>query len=173
MCISRSYWGSALGFRGHETPRVGGVVNVRIETAVNLPRIPLGILFAAGSFIVFGTVAALWENPLFIRMTPAGGFEIALLDALSILMGTYVVVRRPACSVKTAGAGAVLNFLGIACPVCNKILLLIFGGELLLTYFEPVRIYFAAAGVLVMCIAVMHEWRERGKIARSTALQQG
>ena len=140
---------------------------------MNLGRIPLGVLFAVGSFILFGSVAALWENPLFIRMTPAGGFEIALLAALSILMGAYVVVKRPACSVKTAGAGTILNFLGIACPVCNKILLLIFGGEMLLTYFEPVRVYVAAAGVLVMCIAVMYEWRERSRIAQSTALQQG
>ena len=140
---------------------------------MNLGRVPLGILFAAGSFILFGSVAALWENPFFIRMTPAGGFEIALLAGLSILMGAYVVVKRPACSMKTAGTGTILNFLGIACPVCNKILLLIFGGEMLLTYFEPVRVYVAAAGVLVMCIAVMYEWRERGRIAQSTALQQG
>ncbi len=42
--------------------------------------------------------------------------------------------------------------------MCNKILLLLFGGDLLLTYFEPVRIYVAAAGVLIAAVAVAREW---------------
>jgi hypothetical protein len=97
-------------------------------------------------------------NPLFIRMTPVGGFEIAFLAALSVLLGVYVAIRRPACSVKLAGSGGVLGFLGVACPVCNKVLLLLFGGELLLTYYEPVRIYVAALGVAVAALAVGREW---------------
>ena len=138
---------------------------------MNLRHLPLAILLAAGSFIVLGTVAALWENPLFVRMTPAGGFEVGLLAALSVLLGVYVVVKRPPCSVKTAGAGTVLGFLGIACPVCNQILLLIFGGELLLTYFEPLRIYVAAAGVVIMGLAVLYEWREGEKLRQNAASQ--
>ena len=51
-----------------------------------------------------------------------------------------------------------LGFFGVACPICNKILLLLFGGELLLTYYEPARIYFAAAGVLVAALVVAREW---------------
>lgn len=58
-----------------------------------------------------------------------------------------------------AGVGGVLGFLGVACPVCNKILLLLFGGELLLTYFEPVRLYVAAAGTAILAVAVILEWR--------------
>ena len=77
-----------------------------------------------------------------------------------MLGGLYVVIRRPFCSDKTVGAGGGIAFLGVACPVCNKILLLVFGGELLLTYFEPVRIYVAAFGVLVAAWAVMFEWRQ-------------
>ena len=91
-------------------------------------------------------------------MTPVGGFEIAFLAALSVLLGVYVAIRRPACSVKLAGSGGVLGFLGVACPVCNKVLLLLFGGELLLTYYEPVRIYVAALGVAVAALAVGREW---------------
>jgi len=92
-------------------------------------------------------------------MTPVGGWEISLLTLLSILTGLYVVIRRPLCSNGTVGVGGVLGFLGVACPVCNKILLLAFGSELLLTYFEPVRIYVATIGVAIACWAVMSEWR--------------
>ena len=120
-----------------------------------------GAAVAAASFLLLGTVAALWENPVFVRMTPAGDLEIVLLGAMSVLLGAYVAVRRPACSIRTAGTGSVLGFIGVACPVCNKLLLLIFGGELLLTYFEPVRIYVAAAGALVVAVAVWIEWTRR------------
>ncbi len=125
---------------------------------LSLSRILKGLAVALGSFVALGTVAALWENPIFIRMTPAGGWEIALLAMLSLLLGVYVVIRRPFCSIKTAGVGGVLGFIGVACPVCNKVLLLLFGGDLLLTYFEPVRVYVAAAGVLLAVWAVAREW---------------
>ncbi len=125
---------------------------------LSLSRILKGLATALGSFVALGSVAALWDNPLFVRMTPAGDLEIVLLGLLSVLLGIYVALRRPFCSIKTAGAGGVLGFIGVACPVCNKVLLLLFGGDLLLTYFEPVRVYVAAAGVLVVAAAVAHEW---------------
>ena len=132
---------------------------------IDLQSIAMGIGVAGLSFVVLGTVSALWENPLFIRMTPVGGFEIAFLAALSVLLGVYVAIRRPACSVKLAGSGGVLGFLGVACPGCNKVLLLLFGGELLLTYYEPVRIYVAALGVAVAALAVGREWcLQRGQL---------
>ncbi len=124
---------------------------------VTLNRILMGLASALGSFIALGSVAALWENPLFVRMTPVSGFEIAALAVLSLLLGVYVAIRRPFCSVKTASVGGVLGFLGVACPVCNKVLLLLFGGDLLLTYYEPLRIYVAVAGVLIAAVAVARE----------------
>lgn len=126
-----------------------------------IKRIATGALAASAGFVLLGTVSALWANPFFVRMTPAGVWEIATLSLLSLLAGVFVAIRRPACSVRTAGAGGVFGFLGIACPVCNKILLLLFGGEILLTYFEPVRIYVAAAGAIILLIAVLREWAMR------------
>ena len=121
----------------------------------------LGVVAAAGTFGLLGTVSALWENPLFVRMTPAGDLEMALLAFLmSVLTGVYVMVKVPACSTGSAGLGGVMGFLGIACPTCNKILMLLFGGEALLTYYEPVRIYVAVAGAAVLAAAVVHQmWR--------------
>ena len=121
-------------------------------------RIAEGIVLAIAGFVLLGTVAALWDNPFFVRMTPAGGWEIAMLAAMAAISGVYVAIRRPFCSVKGAGAGGVLAFLGVACPVCNKILLLIFGGELLMAYYEPVRIYVAAAGALLIVWITLREY---------------
>ena len=121
-------------------------------------RIAAGIAVAIAGFVLLGTVAALWDNPLFLRMTPAGGWEIAMLGAMSAISGAYVAIRRPFCSAKGAGAGGILTFLGVACPVCNVVLVLIFGGELLLSYFEPIRIYVAAAGVLLIGWITLREF---------------
>jgi len=64
-------------------------------------RILAGVVVAVATFLALGTVAALWENPLFIRMTPAGEWEIGLLSFLALLSGIYVGIRRPLCSNKT------------------------------------------------------------------------
>ena len=120
-------------------------------TATDLLR-SAGIAMVA--FALLGTVAALWENPLFVRMTPTSGFEVALLAIQSVALGLYLGIQRPSCAVRTASFGGVLGFLGIACPVCNKILVMIFGSSLLLTYFEPIRIYVAPAGAFLMLVAL-------------------
>ena len=113
-----------------------------------------GVATAAAMFVVLGTLAALWKNPLFMRMTPAGGFEIALLLLQSVLAGVYVGLPRSPCGRRTAGAGAIIGFLGIACPVCNKVLVLLIGSALLLEYYEPLRLYVALGGVALFAAAV-------------------
>ena len=110
---------------------------------------------------------SLWDNPLFIRMVPSGPIEISLLAAQSVLLGLFFAIRPALCSANSATAGGILGFLGIACPICNQILVMIFGAEALLTYYEPVRIYVAAVGVLVTALAVLWALRLRSSLARS------
>ena len=123
------------------------------------PRRIRALAAALASFAAIGTLTALWPNPLFARMTPVQGFEIWLLVVQSVLIGLYVAVRRPRCPVRNAGIGSVLAFLGIACPTCNKLLLVLFGSGLLLEYFEPMRIYVAVAGVVLTALALASEYR--------------
>jgi hypothetical protein len=113
-----------------------------------------GVAVAAAMFVMLGTVAALWPNPFFMRMTPSSGFEVTLLLLQSALAGVYVGLPTSRCGKRTAGFGAVIGFLGIACPVCNKVLVLLIGSTLLLEYFEPVRLYVALAGVALLAVAL-------------------
>lgn len=112
------------------------------------------LLIAVSVFLLFGTVTALWENPFFTRMTPVVGYEFILLALESVLLGLYFSVKRTACATKTSGAGGVLGFLGIACPACNKILLILFGAGFLLTCFEPVRLYVGLLGIGLLFFAL-------------------
>ena len=125
-----------------------------MTTVVSTRDLARGAAAAAAMFVALGTVAALWKNPLFMRMTPTGGFEISLLLLQSVLAGVYVGLPQSACGKRTAGAGAVIGFIGIACPVCNKILVPLIGSTLLLEYFEPVRLYVALAGAAFLGAAV-------------------
>ena len=117
----------------------------------------LAAAIAVATFAVLGTASAIWPNPFFTRMTPTAGFEIAILSAQSVLVGLYMAIQAPTCASRVAGAGNVLGFLGVACPVCNKLLVLAFGPGLLLQYFEPVRLYVGLLGLAIIAYAL---WRK-------------
>jgi hypothetical protein len=125
--------------------------------------------FAVVGFVLVGTVTALWPNPWFVRMTPAAGFEVALLAAQCLLGGLYLGIRAPSCGIKSAGSGSVLGFLGVACPVCNKVLLAIFGSGLLLTYFEPIRLYVGLVGTGILLFALYRKVGARKNAAPRAA----
>lgn len=141
-----------------------------MTVSVPVKDVARGVAVAAAMFAGLGTVAALWENPLFTRMTPTGGFEIALLLLLSALAGLYVGLPQTECGKWTAGTGGVIGFLGIACPVCNKILMLLFGSALLLEYYEPVRLYLALGGVALLAVAIGLKLTRRGCVEAATPL---
>lgn len=109
------------------------------------------------SFVALGTVSAMWENPLFVRMTPVGAWELPTLVVLSALTGVFAAVRRPVCSLNRAGVGNIAGFLGIACPTCNKILMLIFGGEALMHWFDPIRPLVSVLGLAILVFAISRE----------------
>ena len=118
-----------------------------------------GTAVGVALFAVLGTVTAVWANPLFVRMTPVGPWEFGATVLTALLAGVTVALWVPRCRLRTSGAGGLASFLGIACPTCNKVLMLVFGGPALLAWFDPVRPYLAAAGVIVMGFAAFGAWR--------------
>lgn len=112
------------------------------------------ILISAAVFLVLGGVTAVYTNPFFQRMTPLYWFDYLFLGLESVLMGLFWGINAPVCAVRKAGVGGVFGFLGFACPVCNKLLLFLFGSGILLTYFEPIRPYVGILGLLLLSFAV-------------------
>ena len=124
-------------------------------------KIIRGILVAAFSFAAMGTITAVWSNPFFTRMTPIEGWEFPSLIIFASLAGVFTAIRQPSCSANKAGLGSIASFLGIACPTCNKVLMLIFGGEALMRWFDPIRPTVTAVGLIVLGLSVCTEWRKR------------
>ena len=114
-----------------------------------------GTAVGVALFAVLGTVTAVWANPLFVRMTPVGPWEFGATVLTALLAGVTVALWVPRCRLRTSGAGGLASFLGIACPTCNKVLMLIFGGPTLMAWFDPVRPWLAVAGVTIMSFAAM------------------
>ncbi len=134
------------------------------STALNLLdpyRIVRGVLFAGLSFAGMGTITAVWHNPFFTRMTPIEGWEFPYLFIFASVAGVFTAIRQPSCSTGKAGIGSIASFLGVACPTCNKILMLIFGGEALMRWFDPIRPWVAVIGLILLGFAIRTEWRKR------------
>lgn len=110
-------------------------------------------------FAVLGTVTAVWSNPLFVRMTPVGPWEFGATVLTAVLAGVTAAFWVPACGLRGSGAGGLASFLGIACPTCNKVLMLVFGGPALLAWFDPIRPWLAAVGLVTMGVAAFFTWR--------------
>lgn len=126
-------------------------------------RLGKSLSFAFGAFLTLGTVSALWDNPLFTRMTPAGAIEIVLLASSCALLGVYMFIRSSSCGIRTTWLGGAANFLGVACPTCNKLLFLVFGPQILMGYYEPVRLYVGGAGAAIVALGVLQAARERSR----------
>jgi len=85
---------------------------------------------------------------------PGTGREASYTDRRITTDDSRSPIHCPA-SASRGGCGS-----GHVRAACNKILMLLFGGEALLTYYEPVRIYVAVAGASVLAAAVVHQmWR--------------
>ncbi len=114
--------------------------------------------------LAFGVPTALVSIPLIVykRMTPATPFDYILLVSITGLASFYASYRlRKAAPEKgddgKALGATVAGFLSFACPICNLLLVSLFGGAFLLTYFEPVRHPLGVAAVLAMVYLVYLE----------------
>jgi hypothetical protein len=119
----------------------------------------LSIFVSLFLFFLFGITTALLKTKYYMRMIPNTALDYFFLISSSILLGIYVGVHYykknnvNQCNT-IATTGGIGSFFAFACPVCNKLLIFLFGATALMTYFEPYRpaLGFASIGLLVGAI---------------------
>ena len=86
------------------------------------------------TYLVVGLPTAVIENPVFGRSVEVTPWSVPVLVITSVLSGLLVasyfrndVITPEEKSIKIGGIGAVLSYLAVGCPVCNKLVLIALG----------------------------------------------
>lgn len=139
------------------------------------------VIGALATAVLVGVPTDVIPNGLFGRMEPVQGYAVAVLVATSVLSGllvaTWLGIEASTCRARgggTAGTtGALLAWLAIGCPVCNKLVLLALGTSGALTWFAPLQPWLAAASLALLAATLAWRIRMIAAPARAgrTALQ--
>jgi hypothetical protein len=122
----------------------------------------IAIVYSILLFLLFGIPTALIPTPWFSRMVGKTFLDYLFLIFSSILLGAYIGVHyykkntMKKCNVVTT-SGGVAGFLSFSCPVCNKILIILFGTTALMTYLEPYRPAIGFSSISILGLALY--WR--------------
>ena len=111
------------------------------------------ILTTVMGLVVVGLATAIYENPLFMRMTPVRIQDYIIWIASSALIGLIVGSYFAAGSTTGEGkvlSGGVLSALSVGCPTCNQLVVLFLGTGGALSFFAPLQIYIGIASVLLL-----------------------
>lgn len=111
----------------------------------NFKFILIGAISSIIIFILFGIPTDIIPNDFFTRMIPVSNLDVFFLILTSLMLGTYIglyfYTKKRKKGKTLAYTGAAGSFVAISCPVCIKLLVLIFGAAALMTYLEPLRHY--------------------------------
>lgn len=120
-------------------------------TGLPRPRLVRSVAVGVGSFLLFGAVTGLLPNPVYVRMVERTPADYLFLVATSAFAAAFVYQRSRSedpVGDRLAAGGVVGGFLAFGCPVCNAVLLALFGSSALMTYFDPLRPLLGAASVV-------------------------
>ncbi len=132
------------------------------------PRWGTALLAAVGTFLVIGVPTDIVANPVFGREVPVRPWEPWVLLATSLLTGVWFGLQRDRAatsgkedsSVPTLSAAGLALF-AVACPVCNKIVLLALGTSGALGVFEPLQPWLAGVSLAALIGSVAYAARRR------------
>jgi hypothetical protein len=131
--------------------------------------------------VFLGLMSGIIANPLVVRIVPTRSSDVAIWLASAPLIGitlaTYVV--RPhradhgADGQLPLGIGSLTTYFAIACPVCNKIVLLALGTSGALTFFAPIQPLIGLASLAVLAATLGYRLRQiRRGCARCARVDQ-
>ncbi len=129
-------------------------------------------LAALGTFLLIAIPTDILPNPLFGREIPVRWWEYPVLAATVLLTAAWFGIRTARES-GVAGAderaerpalvtvGVATAWFAVACPVCNKIVLLLLGTTGALGIWAPLQPWLAALSLVLLAGAVTYRWRAR------------
>ena len=113
----------------------------------------VSIAAAAGTLLLIGTVAAIFDNPYFTRMTAVREQDYVIWAATALLVGliagTFAAANVPGHAGKLM-AGGVFADLAVGCPVCNKVVVLLIGTSGALTFFDPLQLWIGLGSLVLL-----------------------
>ena len=132
------------------------------------PRIGVAVLAALATFLLIGVPTDIVPNPVFGREVPVRPWEPYVLVLTSILTGLWFGLQRARAatpddedsSVPTLSAAGLALF-AVACPVCNKIILIALGTSGALGFWEPLQPYLAVISLVALTASVLYAARKR------------
>lgn len=134
------------------------------------PRPRLGVALAASlaTLLVIGVPTDIIPNPVFGRAVPVRPWEPAVLLLTSVLTGLWFGLQQARAatpddedsSVPTLSAAGLALF-AVACPVCNKVVLLALGTSGALGIWEPLQPWLAAISLVLLLASVLYAARRR------------
>ncbi|WP_291084493.1 hypothetical protein [Dietzia sp. UBA5065] len=133
-------------------------------------------LAALGTFLLIGIPTDILPNPVFGREVPVRWWEYPVLAATVLLTAAWFGIRSareargdtPGDDDEEASdrpvlvtAGIMTAWFAVACPVCNKIVLLLLGTSGALGFWAPLQPWLAALSLVMLAGAVVYRWRAR------------
>ena len=107
--------------------------------------------------VLIGVPTDLIDTSLFSRSIAAPAWAVPVWISTALLTGLVVatyVGREPAGVDKRGGLGAVLGFLAVGCPVCNKLVLVALGTTGAVSVFQPLQPLLAVGSVVLLAWAL-------------------
>lgn len=107
----------------------------------------IGILSGIIILLAIGIPTEIIPNDVYTRMIPVTFLDIFFLIVISVMLGVYIALffylkeKKKKQKIFSAYGGATGGILAVSCPICIKLLVLIFGTTALMTYLEPARPY--------------------------------
>ncbi len=135
-----------------------------MRRAIVWKSVVYGAGMGLGVLLLVGIPSGVIPNPFFVRPLDARATDFVFLGAMAALAvalgATYgVPAACPPQDGKALGSGLLL-FVGIGCPVCNKVVLLLVGATGAVTYFEPIQPLFSLAAFALMAVALALRLRD-------------